>query len=79
MTKCKEHVMRNSWPDECLVCGKTRAKIEEEKNKKWIKAMEEDVPRVNSKSIREREKEDGHGFWGNATTGYIYEDLKRWP
>jgi len=42
--------------------------------KKQLKAWEEDVPTVAShKSIEEREREDGHGFWGNSTTGYIYD------
>jgi hypothetical protein len=44
--------------------------------KKQLKQWEEDVPSSKSRSIQEREGE--HGFWGNSTTGYIYDkDLRK--
>jgi hypothetical protein len=43
------------------------------KNEKWIDQMDEDVPSTNSKSMYELERDLGHGFWGNSTTGYIYD------
>lgn len=50
----------------CKICKKTRSEI-------WIDSMDEDVPTVNSRSIQEEEKHLGHGFWGNPTSGYIYD------
>ena len=41
--------------------------------KKWVDQMDEDVPSTNKRSIEEEEKYMGHGFWGNSTTGYIYD------
>jgi len=34
---------------------------------------ENDIPVSNSQSITEWEEEHGRGFWGNETTGYIYD------
>jgi hypothetical protein len=41
--------------------------------KKWLKKMDEDVPTCYSPSIESIEKDLGHGFWGNPTSGYIYD------
>ena len=44
--------------------------------KKQIDALDDDdnIPTTRtSKSIQEIEEEQGHGFWGNSTTGYIYD------
>lgn len=43
------------------------------KHRKKIDILDEDVPTTHSKSIDEIERETGHGFWGNSTTGYIYD------
>ena len=47
-------------------------------SEKRLAALEDnDIPTTNSKSIEEIENEQGHGFWGNSTSGYIYnKDLK---
>jgi hypothetical protein len=45
--------------------------------RKRTDVLDEDVPSVHHRSIEEEEKYQGHGFWGNSTTGYIYDkDLK---
>lgn len=41
-------------------------------SRKRLKELDDDdIPVVREKSIEELEKELGHGFWGNATTGYV--------
>lgn len=43
--------------------------------KHLVDIMDEDIPVVeNHKTIKEQEIKNGCGFWGNATTGYIYND-----
>jgi hypothetical protein len=42
--------------------------------KRLAELDDDDVPTTRpSKSIQEIEEEQGHGFWGNSTTGYIYD------
>ena len=37
-----------------------------------------DIPFCNSESISSIENRTGHGFWGNPSSGYVYdEDDKR--
>ena len=50
----------------CTICGKTKDDI-------WLDSMDEDVPTCHSPSIDSIEKDLGHGFWGNPTSGYIYD------
>lgn len=52
---------------------KSKLSEEEKKMKKWLKAMEEDVPTCYSPSISSLERNSGHGFWGNPASGYIYD------
>jgi hypothetical protein len=56
-----------------LELSKREIKIVYEKElKEWDEF--DSLPRVeNSESIEEIEKRTGHGFWGNPTTGYIYD------
>jgi hypothetical protein len=62
----------------CIKCGKTVADImQEDKDTKWLKAMEEDVPTCYSPSIGSIERESGHGFWGNPHSGYVYDKDSR--
>jgi len=43
--------------------------------KRILKATEDenDIPISNGESISEYEERTGHGFWGNETTGYIFD------
>jgi len=41
------------------------------KPKKWVDQMDEDVPECRSLSIFEIEENEGHGFWGSQSKGYI--------
>lgn len=48
--------------------------------KRRLKALEEDVPSTNEgdalgghSSIASWEEAHGRGFWGNSTTGYVYD------
>ena len=69
--KCEGSQHKFNEDGKCTICGRT-------KNVLWMKSMEEDMPCArSSKSIYEIERDSGHGFWGNSTTGYIYDkDLK---
>jgi len=49
-----------------------KSKLSKEE-KRWLKMMDEDVPTCHSPSIESIERESGHGFWGNPTSGYIYD------
>lgn len=42
-------------------------------DRKRLRAMDEDVPTCYSASTAESEMKLGHGFWGNPTSGYIYD------
>ena len=53
-----------------------KKKLEKEKLR-FEELDDHDIPTVeNTESIEDWEKKHGRGFWGNATTGYVYnEDL----
>lgn len=57
---------------------KKKKSPEEIKMDKWLKSMDEDVPSTHgSKSMYELERDLGHGFWGNSTTGYITDEQSK--
>lgn len=56
--------------------AKRREELELSKaEKRRLKALEEDVPDAlgGCGSIKKWEEVHGRGFWGNSTTGYIYD------
>lgn len=61
---------------QCIICRKTVADLlEETKDKKRLKVLDDDdIPVVrNSESISAYENRTGHGFWGNPSSGYVYD------
>jgi hypothetical protein len=62
---------------QCIICGKTVADLLEEKNQKRVDKIFAD--RMSSdalgdhSSISSWEQSHGHGFWGNASSGYVYD------
>jgi hypothetical protein len=59
--------------------SKTEEKKKLAEERRWLKAMDDDdIPVVkNSESTQEWETKNGRGFWGNNTTGYIYDKDNR--
>jgi len=61
----------------CLKCGKTVAEIIEEDNQKRVDKIFADrmVPSAlgGHSSIESWENSHGRGFWGNSSSGYIYD------
>jgi nitrite reductase/ring-hydroxylating ferredoxin subunit len=79
--KKHKHVFESDG-GQCIKCGKTVADLlEEKKDKKRLKVLNDDndIPVVrDSESISAYENRTGHGFWGNPSSGYVYdEDDKR--
>jgi hypothetical protein len=48
-----------------------KSKLSKEERRKL--KSQEDVPTCYSPSIQSIERDLGHGFWGNPTSGYIYD------
>jgi hypothetical protein len=66
----------SSNPFRCTACKKWFASetLYRLKYKIQFDALDEDgIPTVATESISEYEQRTGRGFWGNATTGYIYD------
>ncbi|MFA5953603.1 MAG: hypothetical protein WC812_03345 [Candidatus Pacearchaeota archaeon] len=50
-------------------------KLIKNSNQQLKDLMDDDIPTVkNYKTIKELEERSGRGYWGNATTGYIYDE-----
>lgn len=40
-----------------------------------VDTEDEDIPVVkNHETVKDWERKNGRGFWGNATTGYYYDE-----
>ena len=58
--------------------GKNFSK-EKRKPIKWVNKDDDFHSDLDGRSISDWEMHHGHGFWGNSTTGYHYdEDVKKW-
>jgi hypothetical protein len=78
--KKHKHVFESDG-GQCIKCGKTVADLLEEKNQKRIDKIFADRMTSDAlgdhSSISSWEESHGRGFWGNATSGYIYDKDNR--
>jgi hypothetical protein len=69
---------------QCTICGRTVADLLEEKQdkkrRKRLRALDDDndIPVVrDSESISSYENRTGRGFWGNPSSGYVFDKDNR--
>ena len=78
--KKHKHVFESDG-GQCIICRKTMIEIWEEKEQKRIDKIFADRMTSDAlgdhSSIESWERSHGHGFWGNSTSGYIYDKDNR--